>query len=56
MLGVGLVAYLRGLPTFGAADPLGSAPAEDDWHHEGLTRQAAEDTFLGVLGRSVASG
>jgi hypothetical protein len=41
MLGIGLVTYLQGLPMFGGEDPLGSAPAEDNWHHEGLTRQAA---------------
>ncbi len=30
------------LPRFGGENPLGSSPAEDNWHHEGLTRHGAK--------------
>lgn len=29
------------IPAFGGEDPLGAAPGPENWHHEGLTRQAA---------------
>lgn len=41
MLGIGLLGVPLGLPLFGGEDPLGTAPGEENWHHEGLTRQAA---------------
>jgi hypothetical protein len=39
----GSLAYLAAsaFPRFGGEDPLGSAPDEQNWHHEGLTRRAA---------------
>jgi hypothetical protein len=30
------------MPAFGGEDPLGDAPGWENWHHEGLTRQAAD--------------
>lgn len=41
MFGIGLVTYLVGSPLFSGEDPLADAPNGDNWHHEGLTRQAA---------------
>lgn len=35
-------AAIQSLPLFGGEDPLGDAPAPDNWHHEGLTRHAAQ--------------
>jgi hypothetical protein len=31
------------MPRFGGENPLGAAPNEDNWHHEGLSRRAARE-------------
>ena len=41
-LGIAGVAYRAAIPAFGGEDPLVEGPAPQNWHHEGLTRQAAE--------------
>ncbi|HYO44474.1 MAG TPA: hypothetical protein VES19_14850 [Candidatus Limnocylindrales bacterium] len=43
MLGLRVMALLAGgIPAFGGEDPLAPAPNGDNWHHEGLTRRAAQ--------------
>jgi hypothetical protein len=43
LFGFGLVlGLLGGMPLFGGEDPLGPAPDGSNWHHEGLTRRAAQ--------------
>ncbi len=36
------------MPAFGGENPLGGAPNEDNWHHEGLTRKAARAAGWGA--------
>jgi hypothetical protein len=38
-----LRAAIGSVPMFGGEDPLADAPSPDNWHHEGLTRKAADD-------------
>ncbi|CAN5838485.1 hypothetical protein BH23ACT4_BH23ACT4_16570 [soil metagenome] len=43
-LGAAGVAYVATVPMFGGEDPLGSALGPNNWHLEGLTRQAARSS------------
>jgi hypothetical protein len=43
VLAIGVIAWLvANTPAFGGEDPLAPAPDGDNWHHEGLTRRAAQ--------------